>query len=537
LRVGATAKVVERFEDLAVLAKAGLLRPMRPDVLMRGVLAVVRHGISPAAACEYGAARYPDEPAVVDDRGAVTFVELAGKISALAEAWRARGIGHRDRVGLLCRNHREFVESVAALSSLGADIAFLNVSFAGPQLAEVLGDQRVTALVYDEEFAPQAKTAASSMRRFVAFDLSRTGTDPRVEELDCGAGRRFVVGAHRGSRFLFLTSGTTGQPKASVRPVPLSIDPLVALLSRIPLRSRDVTLIASPVFHTWGFGLLGLSMVLSSTVVLARRFDPEPILDSIEQHGVRVLVTVPYVLQRMTELPARLYRSHDYSSLEVVMTSGSPLSGQLAARFMDTYGEVLYNVYGSTEAAWAAIATPADLRAAPGTVGFPPRGTEVRIVDADGLEVPSGQMGRVLVRNALLAPTGSDGQGRELFDGYLSTGDLGRFDEAGRLHIDGRQDDMIISGGENVHPQEVEELLVSHPAIAEALVIGVPDRRFGQRLRAFVVPREGVELSVDDVREFVRGHLASYKVPRDVRFVEALSRNEIGKVLHRDPHG
>jgi acyl-CoA synthetase (AMP-forming)/AMP-acid ligase II len=243
---------------------------------------------------------------------------------------------------------------------------------------------------------------------------------------------------------------------------------------------------------------------------------------------------VPVMLQRMLELPSESLDRYDVSSLRVIASSGSPLPGELANRVMDRFGEVLYNLYGSTEVAWVTIANPADLRAAPGTAGRPPLGTTVKLLDESGGVVAHGERGRIFAANSIVFEGYTDGSGKEVLGGVVHTGDVGHFDEHGRLFVDGRDDEMIISGGENVYPREVEDLLVGHDAIEEAAVVGVDDNDFGQRLLAFVVPRNGAELNAADIKDFVRANLARYKVPRDVVFLAKLPRNASGKVLKRE---
>ena len=239
------------------------------------------------------------------------------------------------------------------------------------------------------------------------------------------------------------------------------------------------------------------------------------------------------MLQRILELPRETIARYDMSSLKVIAASGSVLPGELATRTMDTFGDVLYNLYGSTEVAWATIATPADLRAAPGTAGRPPMGTIVKLLDADGREAAAGEGGRIFVANEMMFEGYTTGGGKEVIEGLMSTGDVGRFDADGRLFVEGRDDEMIVSGGENVFPREVEDLLAGHEQIREAAVVGVPDDEFGQRLRAFVVAR-GNDLSEEDVKAYVKANLARYKVPREVVFLEELPRNATGKVLKRE---
>jgi len=522
------------------LADAGLARPLRPDVALRCGWALARAGLTPAAACAVNAARFPREPAVIDDLGPTSFAELARNVRALSAAFTDAGIAPHDRVGVLCRNHREFVEATFALASAGADVVLLNTSSAAPHTALVVEGQGLTGLVYDEEFGGHAGASGDGLRRFVA---RHTSPDPGVEPgCTVDAMARPARGLHlrvpplASGRFVLLTSGSTGAPKAAPRAVPLTLDPLVALLSRIPLHTRDVTMVASPLFHAWGFGHLGLGLALSSTLVLRRRFDAEETLQAVERHRVRVLVVVPAMLKRMVELPRAVRLRYDASSLEVVVSSGAHLPGALAKRFMDTFGDVLYNLYGSTEAAWAAIADPADLRAAPGTAGTPPWRTGLRIVDDDGEDVGPGAQGRILVRNRMLLEHGTDPAVHPRVGGFLATGDVGRLDERGRLFVEGRRDDMIVSGGENVYPQEVEELLGEHPRIADVAVVAVDDPEFGQRLRALVVRRPGMALSSAEVKDYVRDRLARYKVPREVRFLDALPHNDAGKLVRADPH-
>jgi fatty-acyl-CoA synthase len=332
---------------------------------------------------------------------------------------------------------------------------------------------------------------------------------------------------------VILTSGTTGTPKGAARAQPDTLEPAAALFSKIPLRARETTMIAAPMFHSWGFAHFTLALPLASTLVLRRKFDPEETLRAVAQHRASALAVVPVMLQRILDLGDEVIARYDTHRLRVIALSGSALPGELATRAMDTFGEVLYNLYGSTEVAWATIATPEDLRAAPGTAGRPPMGTVVKLLDAHGSEVAPGEGGRIFVANEMMFEGYTGGGGKEVIDGLMSTGDVGRLDEGGRLFVEGRDDEMIVSGGENVFPREVEDLLSNHEDIREAAVVGVADEQFGQRLKAFVVPRTG-ELSEDAIKEYVKANLARYKVPREVVFLKELPRNATGKVLKRE---
>ena len=293
-------------------------------------------------------------------------------------------------------------------------------------------------------------------------------------------------------------------------------------------------MIAAPLFHAWGFAHMFLSTPLASTLVLTRRFDAEQTLRVIAEQRAEALVVVPVMLQRILELPEQVSQRYDISSLRVIAVSGSALSGALARRAMDRLGPVVYNLYGSTEVSWATIADPTDLRNAPGTAGRVPRGTTVKILDRDRRELPTGESGEIFVGSELLFEGYTGGADKPRFGALMSTGDVGHFDADGRLFIDGRDDDMVVSGGENVYPGEVEELLEGIPGVRETAVIGVDDEQWGQRLRAFVALIDGASMTEGALKDHVKANLAAYKVPRDVVFVDELPRNATGKVLKRE---
>jgi fatty-acyl-CoA synthase len=287
-------------------------------------------------------------------------------------------------------------------------------------------------------------------------------------------------------------------------------------------------------FHAIGFMQAVVGIGLGSTLVVHRRFDPEVTLDSLEEHRATAMVVVPVMLRRLVDLGEDAIHSHDLSELRIIFVSGSALGADLAKQALKMFGPIVYNLYGSTEIAYATIATPEDLIADAGSVGKVVRGSVVKILDDEGHEVPQGESGRIFVGNLSQFEGYTGGGSKEAVGGLISSGDVGHFDEEGRLFIDGRDDEMIVSGGENVFPAEVEELLAGHESIQEAAAIGVEDEKFGQRLKAFVVLRDGSELSEDEVREYVKDNLARYKVPREVRFLDELPRNPTGKVLKRE---
>ncbi len=533
---GIPARLLHEAVNVGILARSGLVAPMRPDKVARIAWIAARCGASPAVAVLAGAVRHPDRPMVVDELGTLTWQDVDRRSDAMAAGLREVGVCEGDRVGLMCRDHRGFVEATMAVAKLGADVLLLNTAFAKPQLTEVCKREEAAALIYDEEFAELVAEAGKGRARFVAWHEQREGDDPTLESLvECGDPSA-ISPPSRAGRITILTSGTTGTPKGASRGAEgvLTLDPPASLLDRIPYREGQVMRVGAPLFHAWGFSNFLLGMALGSTFVLRRRFDPEGVLADIEEHGCSAFVAVPVMLKRILDLEEEVRSRHDTSSLRAVAVSGSALPGDLAVRWMDEFGDTLYNMYGSTEVATATLATPADMRAAPGTAGRPARGTVVRLYDDEGRPVPQGQTGRIFVGNAILFEGYTGGGSKDVIDGLMATGDVGRFDEAGRLFVQGRDDEMIVSGGENVFPKEVEDVLQDHPAVSDVACLGVDDDEFGQRLRAFVVLADGREASEDDLKAHVKANLARYKVPREVVFLDELPRNPSGKVLKRE---
>jgi fatty-acyl-CoA synthase len=485
------------------------------------------------------AIRHGDRVGLIDELGSLTFSELNARSDALACALRERGAGEGTGVGILCRNHRGFLDITFGAAKVGARMLYLNTDFAGPQLRDVCEREGISLLVHDEEYSELA--APIDAERLFGW---RDGADAGDQLASPPDSLEALITANQGgippspaqpADVVLLTSGTTGTPKGAPRHQGRSLAPIGALLSKVPYRARESTYDAAPMFHGLGFTQMVLSVTLGCTTIVQRRFNPEQVLQGIERHRPTALVVVPVMLQRIVAVLEASPGRFDTSSLRIVFCSGAQLEAELVRRARRTIGEKLYNFYGSTEVAYATFATPDDLREAPGCAGRVPIGAVVRLYDFDGRRVEgSDQTARIFVGNGFQFDGYTGGGNKEVIDGLMSTGDVGHFDAAGRLWVDGRDDDMIVSGGENLFPGEVEELLITHPGIEEASVIGVDDEAFGKRLAAFVVPRSGASVSADDVREFVKDNLARYKVPRDVTFLDELPRNPTGKILKRE---
>lgn len=484
-----------------------------------------------AGIIEAAAARAAADIAITDEYGDVTYAELNGQVNALTRAWAAQGIGTGDVVAVLCRDHRGLITVLAAAGKTGAQVLLMNTGFARPQLADVARRERVSVLVYDAEFTDLLDAIDPAVRRLVACSTGEITGAASLEALIGSTSSAPVTRPATPGGMTLLTSGTTGTPKGAPRG---KASPLFSaqLLDRVPRRCNQTCMLAAPMFHGTGLGQAVLSLALGNRLVLRRRFDPEATLRAVAEHRCQVLVLVPTMLQRIMALPKEVRDRYNTSSLRIIFVSGSAVPPDLVTRTLAEFGPVLYNLYGSTELAVMTVAMPEDLRHDPRSAGRAPVGCSVRIYDADGapITVPH-TVGRIFAGSDVSFSGYTDGRRKEVIDGLQSSGDVGHFDGSGRLYIDGRDDDMVICGGENVYPLEVENLISGHPDVDEAAVIGVSDEDFGARLKAYVVPVAGSAVAAEDIKEYVKANLARYKVPRDVEFLNVLPRNATGKVL------
>lgn len=525
---------------VSTLSRAGMIAPMRPDRYFKMAAAMRREGMGMTVGFASAAQRCPDRPGLIDELGTLTWRELDDRINAFGAALQHLPAGQPKVVGIMCRNHRGFVEAVVATNRIGSDVVLLNTSFAGPALAEVVNREGVDAVVYDEEFTPTVDRALADSpdaSRIVAWTDGQH--ELTVEKLIAEyAGQRPQRSGRKG-RMILLTSGTTGTPKgANQTGGNAGIGTLKAILDRTPWRAEEKIVIVAPMFHAWGFSQLIFAASMACTVITRRKFDPEATLDLIDRHQATGLAVVPVMFDRIMELPAEVRRRYSGRSLRFAAASGSRMRPDVVIAFMDAFGDVIYNNYNATEAGMIATATPQDLRAAPDTAGRPAGGTEIRILDPELNELPTGEVGSIYVRNNTQFEGYTSGSTKDFHAGFMSSGDVGYLDEAGRLFVVGRDDEMIVSGGENVYPIEVEKTLAAHPDVAEAAVIGVDDEQYGQRLAAFVVLEPGAALDAgaapEALKQHVRENLANYKIPREITVLDELPRGSTGKILRAD---
>ncbi|OBI53345.1 acyl-CoA synthetase [Mycobacterium kyorinense] len=514
------------------MVRAGIIAPLRPDKYLRITAAVRREGLTVTSGFAMSAQRCPNRAALIDELGTLTYRELDRRGDALAAALQALSAGTPSVVGIMCRNHRGFVEALVAANRIGADVLLLNTSFAGPALAEVVDREGVDAVIYDEEFTESVDRALVDRPdtvRIVAW--AEQPHDLTVEKLIAAhAGRRATRPSRKG-KLILLTSGTTGNPKGAKHSGG-GANELKAILDRVPWHTEETTVVVAPMFHAWGFSQLVFAASLGCTVVTRRKFDPEATLDLVDRYQATGLCVVPVMFDRIMDLPDEVRRRYSGRSLRFATASGSRMRADVVTRFMDEFGDVIYNNYNATEAGMIATATPEDLRAAPDTAGKPAVGTEIRILDSEFRPVPTGEVGQIFVRNTNRFDGYTSGNTKDFHDGFMASGDVGRLDEAGRLYVVGRDDEMIVSGGENVYPIEVEKTLMAHPDVVEAAVLGVDDEQYGQRLAAFVVVAGSA--TPDNLKQHVRDNLANYKVPREIVVLSELPRSSTGKIARRD---
>lgn len=512
------------------LASSGMLKPVSPLQLFHIAKNSHQMGRSIATLAMLAAVRFPNTTAIIDEHGSLSYVQLDQRVKAIAGAMHTHyQVQAGDTVALMCRNHRGFVAAFVAAIRLGAHVVLLNTDFPGPQLTQVLARHDLKLLIHDVEFSQHVSQANYRGAALLAWVDEQNTKNNSLDAIPSYSGKLPKV--KQSGKIILLTSGTTGTPKGAPRePEPFSYaGAAISAMAKIPLHAQAPIYICPPLFHGFGLAFMATSLMLGAPMVIQRRFDPKSVLSLIEQHQVKTLVAVPVMLQRM--LDAASDKNISLNSLKAVLAAAAPLSAALSTRWMDRFGDKLFNLYGSTEVGLISLATPAELRQAAGTVGLPPLGAHIKILDAEGKTLKAGETGHICVQSPMLFKGYVGGGHKHSFNGFMNSGDVGHLNAQGLLFIDGREDDMIISGGENVFPQEIEELLAKHPSIADVAVIGVPDEEFGQRLKAFIVLQKNQVEDTALLKDYIKQHVARYKMPRELVFLPELPRNITGKVL------
>jgi fatty-acyl-CoA synthase len=517
------------------LWRAGAIRVRSAVGLMGSLPWLIGRGPSLGIISRLNAIASGPKPAIHDRKGTVTWADLDRRSNRVARALSARGLRPGDSVATLLRNGREIVEVLIGTQKIGVTACPLNTWAKRGELRTLLEQADPDLLVYDGRLAEEVEAAAADDLQLLLVDGlgEHSQAEPYDSLLESQADSPpapFV--RQRGTpRIVIHTSGTTGTPKGAARGAGANgLRELSGLVEVVPFHRDDVILCPAPLFHSFGLLAATVSALLGATMVLPDRFDPQESLELIERHKVTACAFVPVMLRRIISLPKEVQGTFDVSSVRIVLVSGSSLSQDLRESVTALFGEVLYDLYGSTEAGWVAIATPQDVRDRPGTVGQPVTGAEVVAFDPDGRRLPPGRSGELHVRSSAIFEGYVSGEEAPQRGGFLALGDRGHLDEDGYLHVEGREDDMVVVGGENIYPAEIEGVIARLDGVTDVAVLGVEDPEYGEVLAAFY---EG-SADPDRIREACEEELASFKVPRRIQRVDDLPRTATGKVLKRD---
>ncbi len=531
-----------------VLRQTKAVRLVPPSRVASLVRSASQTKPGPHIAVMYHAAVHPDKEALVEYRAdggvrRMTWGELDATINRVAHALAQRGVRGGGRVALMLPNGSEFLIAQQALARLGSTAVQIGYRLKAGEIAYILENARPVATVVHGEFLPAMRAAreqvAAADPMIVVDARGATDGDDWDRALAAGSPDRPPrVTSGDGGGVIVYTSGTTGKPKGAARAWrKTGLDSVADLIYQVGMTADDRHLVTCPLYHSAAPAFVAIMMALGATIVLQNHFDPEACLQIIERERVTCTLMVPTMFIRLCALPAETLAKYDTHSLRWVMSGAAPLTTEAARRFMDQFGPILWNFYGSTETGLVTLAGPGDHVTRPGTIGKKMRGNEIRLLDEQGHEVRAGQVGELYARNSTLI-SGYHGNEQATKDsqrdGFFSVGDVARVDSAGYYYLESRKHDMVISGGVNIYPREIEDHLSTHPAILEAAVIGVPDPEWGETLRAFVVLRPGQSASERDVIDYCRAELADFKRPRKVTFLAELPRNPTGKILKRE---
>ncbi|WP_376098489.1 acyl-CoA synthetase [Roseomonas sp. CCTCC AB2023176] len=490
-----------------------------------------------ATLLRWTARRFPDRPGLIQGARRWSWAELDRRVAAAAAGLAARGVRPGDRVLVHAKNSPPMFETMWACWTIGAVWVPTNHRLSPPEVAWLAQSSRAVAHVFDDAF-PEHAAAAREANPACAAEIAIATDWDAMASADARADHADVSRDH--PLWFFYTSGTTGRPKAGVLThgqMGFVVNNHLADL--LPgLTERDASLVVAPLSH--GAGIHAMSNVArgAATVLTeSERLDPEEAWRLVAEHRVSNMFTVPTILTALTRHDA--VDLHDHSSVRHVIYAGAPMYREDQRHALRKLGKVIVQYFGLGEVTGNITVLPAemhdedDARMPVGSCGYPRTGMDLAILSDDGTRLPPGEDGEIAVRgNAVFAGYfENDAANAAAFkDGWFRTGDLGHLDERGLLYITGRRSDMYISGGSNVYPREVEEVLLTHPAIAEACVVGVPHSKWGECGVAVLVPRDGAVIEEEAVRALLPGRLARYKWPERIVVWDALPRSGYGKV-------
>ena len=488
------------------------------------------------------AERYPQEPCLKYGELEFTKGEFNIRVNRLAHAFQGEGVRKGDRVAALMANSHVFLEILQALCKLGAVMVPLNFRLAAPELEFILNDSEPVMLVYSPEFLPlveELRGKVPSIRKFICELEGKGGEDLDYEAWVSNRSEEEPKPDSEVTlddpEFIMYTSGTTGKPKGAVVLQGNIQWNCVNTIHIYSLGNADVAIVCAPMFHVGGLGVSAIpSLYVGSKMVIQRFFNPSEVFRLIEQERATTVFGIPVMFLFMAQVPE--FETADLSSLRFFLAGGSPCPRPLIETYMKR-GVTFAQGYGMTETAPAiTVLRPEEALRKLGSCGKPVFHLDVRVVDNDGRTLPRGETGEVLVRGPNVIRRywrRPEATAETIVDGWLHTGDMGYFDEEGYLYLIDRKKDMYISGGENVYPAEVEDVIMGCEGVADVGVIGIPDEKWGEVGMAIVVLKPGEQVTEERVIEFCRGRLAKYKIPKKVVFQPELPRTATGKILKK----
>ncbi len=525
-----------------VLRSTGVAGAMRLGGLAPFLRAARASKLGPHLAVMLHARMNPDKECVVDGDRRLTWRELDHAINRLAHALAARG-GAGARVACMLPNGVAYLIAQQALARIGGVAVQIGYRCKPAEIAYILTNAEPVVAVVDaafvDSFADAQARCGDRARVIVAGATTAPTVGERWEDATAGQPPELPppTGGDGGGVIVY-TSGTTGKPKGATRNYrQTGLEAVADMMLQVGMRHDDRHLVTCPLYHSAAPAFVAVMMSLGATCVLMNQFEPEAALAMIARERITCALVVPTMLVRITALPAEVRRRYDTSSLRWVMSGAAPLPTEVARRFQEQFGPVLWNFYGATETGIVTLARPVDHVSRPGTVGRAVRGNRIRLLDDTGAVVLPGTIGELYAQSEMLIGgyhKNAEATSRSMKDGYFSVGDLARVDADGFYYLESRKHDMVISGGVNIYPREIEDHLATHPAILDVAVVGVPDAEWGERLRAFVVVRPGMTVTATEVTDWCRAALADYKRPREVVFLDELPRNPTGKILKRE---
>lgn len=504
---------------ISKLFKANLISPKG---IMRFAGSAISNGVNLLAMLEFTAKMYTKRIAITAKNKQISYEQLYQESKTLAFVMKNNySIKPKKKVAIICKNHISEVKSIFAISGLGAELYLLNPEFSTLQLESFMNRTKFDLAICDSDIEPKLNNIIEKHKIILSYHDEK----PAINNLSNKISEKIKLPKKKSGSIIVLTGGTSGKIKIAKRKPSIFdfLNPFFALLTKLDLDKFSTVFIATPIFHGFGLATVIISTLLGTKMFLLKKFETRQAVSFIKSNQIEVITLVPVMLKRMLE-----YNKNDISSLQKIITGGAILTPVLAKKTSEVLGDVLFNLYGTSEAGFSVMATPSDLKSKPSTIGKPIQGVKLKIINKEGKTVENGKIGMISIKNTWSMYNKNDKN--------VATGDLGYIDDDGHLFLSGRADDMIVSGGENVYPIVVENILLQHPHIDQVAIIGIKDEEFGQRLKAFVVPKKNHILAENIILEWLKDKIARFQMPAKIEFIDELPVTDVGKINKKALH-